>query len=471
MKFAMLRLLMLGLSVGLVIAPNGAAGEDELTAAALWQAYEQSPDRHERIPNVSYAGYGYGESAPPEPAVVVNVRDMGARGDGEADDTEAITAALSRAGEHGGGAVLLPAGHYRVTKPIFLRWDNLVLRGEGAEQTVIVFDRPLAQAYGKNESGSSSRWSWAGGMIWFAPRSLRPDTFVGADSWHEGWQSGDRLGMVTEPAKRGDRHVTVSDGSAFKPGQRVVLRMTSTPDLAMYKRMSGDVAGTDTYPWDRKAAGIINLPRWRWPVEITAVEGNRLTLRQPLRLDIQTDWSPELLAIGDLVTGSGVERLTIRFPKTQLSPHLKNPGYNGIYFENAWDCWARDVVVENADNGIGTAASKCITLDRFVITGRECHHATICRTESHDILWTRYRLESKCHHGINVEGKSTGNVWSAADHQHGTFDSHRALPFENVRTDIRVNNTGGHGGSGTAGPLFGARFVHWNIGSPMAGRT
>jgi hypothetical protein len=45
----------------------------------------------------------------------------------------------------------------------------------------------------------------------------------------------------------------------------------------------------------------------------------------------------------------------------------------------------------------------------------------------------------------------------------GTFDSHRGLPFANVRTDITVNNDGRHGGDATAGPLFGARFTHWNV--------
>jgi hypothetical protein len=45
----------------------------------------------------------------------------------------------------------------------------------------------------------------------------------------------------------------------------------------------------------------------------------------------------------------------------------------------------------------------------------------------------------------------------------GTFDSHRGLPFANVRTDITVYNDGRHGGDASAGPLFGARFTHWNI--------
>lgn len=66
-------------------------------------------------------------------------------------------------------------------------------------------------------------------------------------------------------------------------------------------------------------------------------------------------------------------------------------------------------------------------------------------------------------HGINVEGLSSYNVWSRGDMRMGTFDSHRGLPFANVRTDITVDNNGRHGGDASAGPLFGARFTHWNV--------
>lgn len=45
----------------------------------------------------------------------------------------------------------------------------------------------------------------------------------------------------------------------------------------------------------------------------------------------------------------------------------------------------------------------------------------------------------------------------------GTFDSHRALPFENARTNIEINNTGRVGGSGQSGPYFGARTAHWGV--------
>jgi hypothetical protein len=46
---------------------------------------------------------------------------------------------------------------------------------------------------------------------------------------------------------------------------------------------------------------------------------------------------------------------------------------------------------------------------------------------------------------------------------HGTFDSHRSLPYENVHTQITLYNDGLHGGKPSDGPMLGARFVSWNV--------
>lgn len=55
--------------------------------------------------------------------LVVNVKDFGARGDGIADDTAAINAAINSlpTGTIGGGTVFLPTGHYKVSSSILLK--------------------------------------------------------------------------------------------------------------------------------------------------------------------------------------------------------------------------------------------------------------------------------------------------------------------------------------------------------------
>jgi hypothetical protein len=171
------------------------------------------------------------------------------------------------------------------------------------------------------------------------------------------------------------------------------------------------------------------------------------------------------------LTGSGVEGLTLQAIPTPQSPHLLDKGYNGVVLQCAYDCWVDDVSVRDVDNGFGLVAASACTLRRTRVGGRGEHHPYFCREGSHDNLIEDFTIEERTVpapadtqlHGINVEGLSSHNVWSRGDMRMGTFDSHRGLPFANVRTDITVNNNGRHGGDASAGPLFGARFTHWNI--------
>ena|GEM_PF-1047056 len=434
--------------------------------ANLWGEYVKNPNANPNIPNNSFAGYAYGEKPLPELPVVVNAKDYGAVGDGKTDNSVAINAALKAAFEKGGGAVLLPAGTYNISRVIFMAYDGVVLRGEGTDKTIIYATQSLEAMYGPNKLGTSSSWSWSGGMVWFAPKERRSEmASINTTQKGEGWINNKLITEITKVAKRGDMTVTVADGSTLKPGNRVLFTLTNSADNSLFKNIAGDVTGADTYDWAVDARGMVKDKNsgWNWPVEITAVKDNVITLKQPLRTDISLAWKPRFLTLGPVVRDAGVEHLAIRMTQARLSEHLMNPGWNGVSFESAWDCWARDIVVYDVDNGLGTVSSKCITLDGFRVEGRRVHHATYTRVFSHDILFTRFRINAQIHHGINVEGLSSGCVWSAADMAHGTFDSHRGEPFDCIRTDITVFNDGGHGGGSAAGPLFGARFAHWNI--------
>lgn len=96
----------------------------------------------------------------------VNVRDFGARGDGIADDTRAIQAAIDHALQARKVAVHLPAGRYRTTDTLHLGYGDdfttLALEGEGAPSyaghsagAVILperIDRPALNIQGARDS-------------------------------------------------------------------------------------------------------------------------------------------------------------------------------------------------------------------------------------------------------------------------------------------------------------------------------
>ncbi|WP_406437358.1 glycoside hydrolase family 55 protein [Streptomyces sp. NBC_00631] len=443
---------------------------------SLWREFRRTPFTHPQIPYVGRAGAARVRRLP----VVADVRAFGAVADGVTDCAPAINRAIAAAARAGGGTVTIPPGTFRIDGLILLGHDNVVLRGAGSGRTTLYATKNLTELigpYGSRYGGTKSAWSWAGGLIWLAPKA-RWDSLVAAvkaQAWpFEGWTGNkrdewERLTPV-EPARQGDRTVTVTDPSRLRPGRLVLLRVFDDTTHTLLQHMSGGGPGPASYYWEDKTKLLSYVP-YEWPVRVTAVRGRRVTLERPLPLDLRPEWNPQLTTHVRELTGAGVEGLTLDVMETPQSPHLLDKGYNGVVLQCAYDCWVDDVTVRNVDNGFGLVAASACTLRRTRVGGRGEHHPYFCREGSHDNLIEDFTVEQRTVpapadtqlHGINVEGLSSYNVWSRGEMQMGTFDSHRGLPFANVRTDITVNNNGRHGGDANAGPLFGARFTHWNI--------
>ncbi|MFD9501156.1 glycosyl hydrolase family 28-related protein [Streptomyces sp. NPDC060035] len=461
---------------------TGAAGARTHGSSPLWREFTAAPFTHPQVPFIGRAGYRSGSDLPRRATrpFVADVLTYGARPDGSTDAAPAINRAIAAAGERGGGTVLIPAGTYRIDDIIRIGHSNVVVRGAGSGATKLYATRNLTEiigAYGSRYGGDKSSWSWAGGLIWLCPedRWTSLTDAIRAKAWpFEGWTGNKRDEWQTlttvAPARRGDKTVTVSSTRHLKPGRLVLLRLADDAGHTLLQHMAGDSEGAASYVWDDKTKLTSYVP-YEWPVRITAVHGRNVTLERPLPLDVRPEWDPRLTTLATPLSNSGVEGLTLEAVETPQSPHLLDKGYNGVAFQCAYDCWADDITVRHVDNGFGLIAASACTLRRTKVTGRGSHHPYYCREGSHDNLIEDFTVEQRTVpapagtqlHGINVEGLSSYNVWSNGQMAMGTFDSHRGMPFANVRTDITVENNGRHGGDASAGPLFGARFTHWNI--------
>jgi hypothetical protein len=67
---------------------------------------------------------------------VFNVRDCGAAGDGVADDTAAVQAAIDAASTSGGGVVYMPSGTYRVSASLTVH-SRISIQGDGDQASVL----------------------------------------------------------------------------------------------------------------------------------------------------------------------------------------------------------------------------------------------------------------------------------------------------------------------------------------------
>ena len=438
--------------------------------ASLWEEFAARPYTHPQIPYVARAGARASARAG---------RTTVVRRPREGDAAPAINRALREAGERGGGRVVLEPGEYEIGDVVRIAHDDVVLQGAGSEATTLRPTRSLTDLigpYGSRYGGDKSSWSWAGGLVWVCP-DARWQTLtdaIRAKKWpFEGWTGNARdawSSLTPLEGARGDRTVRVSDPGALAPGRLVLLRLSDDADHTLLRHMAGDVPGAADYSWSDKTKLTSYVP-YEWPVRVEAVEGSEVRLERPLPLDARPDWDPRLTTLVRPVTRSAVVGLTVAFEELEQAPHLLDKGYNGVAFQCAYDCAAEDVHVVNADNGFGLVAASACTLRRTRVSGRGSHHPYFCREGSHDNLVEDFRVGRRTVpapggtqlHGINVEGLSSHNVWSRGTMETGTFDTHRGMPFANVRTEITVHNDGRHGGDASAGPLYGARFAHWNV--------
>lgn len=83
----------------------------------------------------------------------VSVKDFGAVGDGVADDTAAIQAAIDSQEAANGGILVFPVGTYRVSSTLTINASNVLLQGEGGDRSHDV---------GIQGASASTKLVWAG---------------------------------------------------------------------------------------------------------------------------------------------------------------------------------------------------------------------------------------------------------------------------------------------------------------------
>jgi len=118
----------------------------------------------------SYAGYHEGRNDFPEWKIGVDVRDLGAVGDGEADDTEAFQKAVEACPD--ATVVFIPNGTYRLMDWIRVEeTTDLAFRGESRQGTVLLLGVGLEEIHPKESKTGhgdpTTHWSWSGGFLWF----------------------------------------------------------------------------------------------------------------------------------------------------------------------------------------------------------------------------------------------------------------------------------------------------------------
>jgi hypothetical protein len=444
-------------------------------------------------PDWTYAGVPGGI---PAVAVRATIEDFGGKADDGLDDTPALQKACDSLAAKGGGAVLLRQGMYHLDRPILVASDGVVIRGAGQDKTRLVFRYAVApktvQFYGATDGQTITPTSWiqahahpeslkslvircngkeiareaqgqhSGNMFSLnAPTSAMvagegsKRVLSAVAEYFDGTQAQtsitvnigktakpeepriprdigalifagvSRLGpqiKLSKDGARGDRDLLLQDASSLRAGERIRLKAPATP---------------------RWNALVQNVCKWgdyrRCDYLIESVEGNRVRLNQPLRIEFPTIDGAFVQKVGP-IRHCGVEDFTLE--------QVENLWIDGVLFSEAWECWARGVTIKMAGrNPIYTLDAKwceirdCVFDDaHFKGGGGTAYGGYEMTCDSLIDNLTTYNLR----HAPLVQWGGSGNVirnssFHASDGQWHSGWTNENL-FENCVIDVKLGN-------------------------------
>ncbi len=442
------------------------------------------------LPDFSYAGYHNGEVELPNSFdKIVLATDFGVVANDGLDDSKAILKALEATKEMQGNIILqLPAGKLILSNILFIERSNFVLRGAGAgiggteiycPRPMMYLDSPDALAelreylvtFDKRERQKEnnidlpfSQYAWSGGIIWTQVPGERVKSYLGKYDTPK-----NVLAKVTK-GERGETTFEVSEINNLKVGAVV--------QLELYNK-SGEKGAIieDLY---NNANVKIGSHHWMFPtlpivsqqVEISKIQGKKITIKTPLTISIKPAFEAQLVEWKHL-TEVGIEHLKITFPNAPRVAHHVEPGFNAICLTRVFNSWVKDVEITNADSGVLTEEIANVTIKNIVTNGSNLAHYTVAMAGVHNVLVNNLKVFNEAVHPLSFNTFSTKNVYKNCEvfvkpvlDQHSGAN-HQNL-FDNIKVHLSVKKDNSYplfagGGAGYWKPSHGAYSTFWNI--------
>ncbi|KAI8465107.1 MAG: pectin lyase fold/virulence factor [Monoraphidium minutum] len=399
----------------------------------------------------SYAGYAWGEREVPSRgrARADIVKDYGAKGDGITDDTAAFERAFRDFTGPGPAILDIPAGRFRITRGLEKWSGSIVLRGAGRDRTKLFFPYSLSQLHGNKfrEGGGccSSDWSHSGAFIKF----MSMDAHDGSTQLSE-----------------------LRDARRVVHGSWVRLHAADPGDNDATNALLGYEKGVMV---SRSARILGSYGVLRFFTRVTEVKGDMVTLERPLPFPVKRRWRPTLHRVKIRMEQCGVQDLTIEFPASHYPAHLKEPGYNAIFYRMTGHSWIKNVRILNADSAVYMWGAVATTIDGLEVgttSDRGKHgagHRAVWMEHGADNLLTRFNISGVYKHDISFSSFEQGSVASAGSGADLNIDFHRSAPYGNLVTNCNFGaGTRAFMGSGAPhnGPHAGAVNTLWGLSAP-----
>lgn len=354
---------------------------------------EDAVDSVDRIPDFSRVGYKYGDEPIPSPAITATI-DLASistaiKNKTASDTTDYFQQVLDKVGNAGGGAILVKNGTYNVSRILFLDKDNVVLRGESKEGTIIKNNSSIqvpviymgrSQARQTGEAATDNLTFVAGRRVKVSRMKTTGtggnasygDVYLITYTPHYPSMTIGSNSLITEDyVPLGRLWVQVANPKLFKEGDPVRLYRKPNwiwiSDIGMDKIAdNGRGSGAGTYQWDPSTYTFV------WTRKVTGVKGNRVYLDAPVPMSLESRYGGADLQhySWDRVKGCGVENLTIdcKYDKTQVHNGKEVDeahAWQAVLVRAAEHCWIRNVISKHmgyalADMGEG---ARCLTVE------------------------------------------------------------------------------------------------------------
>ena len=283
------------------------------------------------------------------------------------DSTARIQAVLDNAT----GPVVLAAGEYELAGTLSITRSGVVLRGE---------------------KGANIRLTG------------QPHRFLeihGAGTWHE---EGPPAPVLDSYVPSGATAFRVRGAAAFHPGDRVLVLRSVTGKWIHFMGLDRVMHEGLPQTWAR-AAGVIRTDR-----VVESVEGDRITLYVPLSDSLDSQFTAASLvrySFPGRITEVGVEGLHIMAPF--------EPQYSALQMDAVEDGWARDLEIQETQNGIVVGPSaKRLTISNVHFTHSAGHLGSVApadfELEGTQILLDRCRVTGEGTWPVITQSNVTGPV-------------------------------------------------------------
>jgi hypothetical protein len=367
------------------------------------------------IMDFSAAGYRAGGVKLPSPATAQRLTPA------PGDNTARIQAALDTAT----GAVVLAAGEYEIAGTLSITHSGVVLRGE---------------------NGANIRLTG------------KPHCFLdihGAGTWRE---EGSPAAVLDAYVPAGSIAFRVRDASGFHPGDHVLVLRPVTAEWIHFMGMDTLAGDSHEHTWIH-AGGVIRTDRI-----VESVEGDRVFLDVPLSDALDSKFTAASLvrySFPGRITEVGVEGLRIVAPLA-----------DAIHIDAVEDGWARDLEIEETQNGIVIGpGAKRLTLTNVHIAHSAAHSgsgAADFAAQGTQILLDRCRVTGEGTWPVVTQAAAIGPLVLL----NFTADHGGVAPHGHWATGLLVD--GGKFPGGTEhmpGVAFSspaaAWAVAWNVSSPF----